>query len=70
MSSALIRAIEVTGGPSRFLAALGISPRTLAEWRRIGVPDTRCLGVEAATGGAVTAEELSAERVAKLRAVS
>jgi len=69
MTDLLSRAIEAAGGPAEFRQRVGISRRTLASWRRSGVPDTRCLAVEQACGGAVRAEELAAARVAKLRSL-
>jgi len=70
MADPLSRAIEAAGGPAEFRRRIGISPRTLAEWRRSGVPDTRCVLVEKACGGVVSAEELAAARVARLRSVA
>ena len=67
MTDLLSRAIEAAGGPAEFRQRLGISRSTLALWRRCGVPDTRCLAVEQACGGAVSAEDLAAARVARLR---
>ena len=67
MSDPLTRAIEVVGGLDAFITGIGISSRTLAEWRRFGVPDTRCIAVEKATNGAVTAQELAVHRVERLR---
>jgi DNA-binding transcriptional regulator YdaS (Cro superfamily) len=67
MSDPLSRAIEATGGLQAFIGGLGISRRTLADWRRFGVPDTRCLAVEKAAKGAVMAQELAVDRVQRLR---
>lgn len=67
-ASPLARAIEVLGGPSEFMAAIDISPRTLASWRKFGVPDTRWGAVARATGGKVDAGALAAERAAALAA--
>jgi DNA-binding transcriptional regulator YdaS (Cro superfamily) len=67
MSDPLSRAIEAAGGLDAFIISIGISSRTLADWRRYGVPDTRCLAVEKATNGAVTAQELAVHRVDRLR---
>lgn len=67
MSDPLSRAVEATGGLEAFISGIGISRRTLADWRRFGVPDTRCLAVEKATNGAVTAQELASDRVERLR---
>lgn len=64
----LARAIEALGGPSEFMAAIDISPRTLASWRKFGVPDTRWGAVARATGGKVDAGALAAERAAALAA--
>jgi len=67
-ASPLARAIEALGGPSEFMAAIDISPRTLASWRKFGVPDTRWGAVARATGGKVDAGALAAERAAALAA--
>ena len=67
MTDPLSRAIEAVGGLDAFITGIGISSRTLADWRRYGVPDTRCLAVERATKGVVTAHELAVHRVDRLR---
>lgn len=64
-TSPLARAIEAAGGPAEFTKAVGISPRTLASWKKEGVPDTRWREVVAACRGAVSAEQLAIERVQK-----
>jgi hypothetical protein len=64
----LSRAIEATGGPGPFRAALNISARTLYDWRKRGVPDTRWNDVAAASAGAVTSEQLAMQRSALLPA--
>ena len=69
MTDLLSRAIEAAGGAAEFRQRVGISRSTLALWRRCGVPDTRCLAVEQACGGVVSAEELAAARVTKLRSM-
>jgi DNA-binding transcriptional regulator YdaS (Cro superfamily) len=69
MTDLLSRAIEAAGGAAEFCSRVGISRRTLALWRRHGVPDTRCIAVEQACGGVVSAEELAAARVTKLRSM-
>lgn len=66
--SPLARAIAALGGPAGFRAALDISPRTLASWRKMGVPDTRWGEIARATAGAVTAAELASERADALEA--
>ncbi|WP_265886662.1 YdaS family helix-turn-helix protein [Roseomonas mucosa] len=66
-SSPLSRAIAAAGGQEAFLAAVAISRRTLAEWKRDGVPDTRWAAVEAATSGLVSAEDLAADRAISLK---
>ena len=70
MTDLISRAIEAAGGAAEFCSRVGISRRTLALWRRSGVPDTRCLAVEQACGGVVSAEELAAARVARLRSLA
>lgn len=65
-ANALDRAIAALGGAQAFCLALAISPRTLANWRKTGVPDTRWSDVAAAAGGAVTAAALAQERAVAL----
>ena len=64
-TSPLARAIEAAGGPAEFTKAVGISPRTLASWKKEGVPDTRWREVATASRGAVSPEQLAMERVEK-----
>lgn len=66
VANALTRAIEAAGGAAAFLAAVGVSTRTLASWRKWGVPDTQWGRVVAASRGAVTADELARDRAAAL----
>lgn len=65
-SDAFHRAVDLLGGRDAFLAALGISLRTYATWKRDGVPDTRWRAVAQATGGRVTERELAAHRAERL----
>ena len=62
--SALAVAIDAAGGPAPFRAAVGISTRTLATWRKEGVPDTRWQAVARASAGAVSVSDLALERAA------
>lgn len=62
----LCRAIDAAGGPAAFCAALKISSRTLYDWRKRGVPDTRAHEAAAASRGLVSAGELAQQRVALL----
>lgn len=64
--TALARAIAAAGGTAAFLAAASISIRTLASWRKSGVPDTRWGDVVRASNGAVCVEDLALERAATL----
>lgn len=64
-TSPLARAVAAAGGASEFTRAVGISPRTLASWRKEGVPDTRWREVAIASRGTVSAEQLAMERVEK-----
>jgi DNA-binding transcriptional regulator YdaS (Cro superfamily) len=64
----LLRAIAAAGGAAAFRAAVGISPRTLATWRKEGVPDTRWSDVAAASLGSVTPEDLALHRAGLLSA--
>lgn len=65
MPSPLSKAIDAVGGSAAFIKALEISPRTLANWRKEGVPDTRWPAVSAATDGKVTSRDLALERAEK-----
>ncbi len=64
--TALDRAIAVLGGAQAFCVALDISSRTLANWRKTGVPDTRWSDVARAAGGCVSASCLAQERAVAL----
>lgn len=50
----LLKAIKTAGGEARFAEALGVTPQTLYQWKR--VPPHRVLQVEAITG--IRREEL------------
>jgi hypothetical protein len=64
--TALSRAVSAAGGAAAFLSAASISLRTLASWRRDGVPDTRWRDVVRASNGAVSVEDLAMDRAASL----
>jgi ribosome biogenesis SPOUT family RNA methylase Rps3 len=64
---ALETVIAEAGGPAAFTSALGISPRTLANWRSAGVPDTRWRAVAALAPDKVTPLDLAAERAARVQ---
>ena len=66
MPTALARAIAALGGPAQFRARLGISIRTLANWRTRGVPDVRWIEVARASGCVVSASDLALDRVIAL----
>ena len=68
MSTVLNQAIELAGGQDAFMAKVPVRPRTLADWRRYGVPDTRALDVERAADYQIKAEQLAVERMQLLRA--
>lgn len=54
---ALLRAIEVAGGPTALCRAVGApSPGAVKQWRIAGVPAAYCPSIERATG--VPCEEL------------
>lgn len=57
--------IDAVGGSSAFIKALEISPRTLANWRKEGVPDTRWHAVAALAPEVCKATDLALERAAK-----
>ena len=67
--TALDRAVARLGGPQAFLNRMAISPRTLASWRKTGVPDTQWANVVRATGGQVSADELARDRAIALAGV-
>ena len=56
--TALDRAIKIVGNRSALARSLGITPWAVAKWDRNCPPQSRCLDIEQATGGQVTAEEL------------
>lgn len=59
-------AIAAAGGPASFREEVGISVRTLASWRKHGVPDVRWTEVAAASKGAVTVQDLALDRARRL----
>jgi len=57
--NALQRAIEITGSQTELAAQLGVRVQVVNNWiRRGNVPPGYAPGIEAATGGAVKAEEI------------
>lgn len=58
--SALQRAMDLSGGPVRLAAKLGISTQRLCNWNgeRRRVPIVWCPAIERAVGGAVRCDEL------------
>jgi len=54
----LATAIAAAGGISEFTKHLGITPKAVSEWRKRGVPPTRCREIEAIVQGKVTRYEL------------
>jgi hypothetical protein len=69
-NSPLEKAISAAGGSAAFRARVGISARTLANWRAQGVPDQRWGDVAAATSGAVDVSALALERARKTSAAA
>lgn len=56
---ALDRAVAVLKTQEALAIALGVRSPSISGWRRAGrVPIERCLGIEAATNGAVTRHDL------------
>lgn len=51
------RAIQVVGSQDKLAAKLNVTKQAITKWRR-RVPAERVLGIEAATGGAVTRHDL------------
>jgi hypothetical protein len=65
----LQRAIDAAGGPDNFRNVVDISVRTLAAWKKHGVPDVRWKAVAAASQGVVSVEDLALERAGRLAPV-
>ena len=59
-------AIDACGGPTPFREKVGISLRTLASWRKDGVPDVRWPEVAGASAGKVTVQDLALHRADRL----
>lgn len=60
--NALDAAIEYFGGISKLAEVIGVAPAVVGNWKmRESVPASRCLAIEAATGGAVTRYELRSD---------
>lgn len=60
MMNSLDKAIEKVGGVSKLSRALGVKPSVVSNWRMRGTtPDAvYCTGIEQATGGDVTRQDL------------
>lgn len=56
--TALERAIAILGTPSALARELGITPWAVSKWNKQRPPKDRCLAIEKATQGQVTAEQL------------
>ncbi|MFB6347854.1 transcriptional regulator [Moraxella sp. ZJ142] len=56
--TALNRAIDLAGSVSALARQIGVTPWAVAKWNPAKIPTDRCLAIEKATGGQVTAEEL------------
>ena len=54
----LEKAISILGNHSQLAKKIGITPWAVSKWDVNQPPKKRCLAIEAATGGQVTAEEL------------
>lgn len=56
----ILRAAEIVGSQAALARVIGVKPPTVNQWANgeRPVPATLCRAVEAATGGAVTAEQL------------
>ena len=54
----LEKAILILGNNSQLAKKIGITPWAVSKWNVNRPPKKRCLAIEAATGGQVTAEEL------------
>lgn len=55
----LERAIEAAGDLKTLADRLGCTPQVVSNWRARGIPPTRALAIERATGGAVTRHEVA-----------
>lgn len=56
--TALERAISILGSTSALARAIGITPWAVSKWDKNSPPKDRCLAIEKATAGQVTAEQL------------
>lgn len=56
--TALERAISVMGSTSALARAIGITPWAVSKWNKNKPPQNRCIAIEKATAGQVTAEQL------------
>lgn len=54
----LERAISILGSTSALARAIGLTPWAVSKWDRNNPPKDRCLAIEEATSGQVTAEQL------------
>ena len=57
--SAIEKACEAVGGQAELAKAVGVTPQAVNQWVSKGKPPPeRVLGIESATGGAITRQEL------------
>lgn len=58
--SAITKAVEILGGPSRVAVLLGVSPQAVCFWRdgKRRFPADSCPTIERVTGGTVRCEDL------------
>ncbi len=54
--TALVRAIEMAGGPANLARSIGIRTQAISQWQK--APANRCRAIEAATNGQVTRYQL------------
>lgn len=56
--SPLEQAIIIVGNRSALARAIGVTPWAVSKWDINNPPKERCLAIERATGGQITAEQL------------
>jgi len=61
MNQALLRAISYYGSQASLARAIGVSAMSVSLWLKNGLPVSRAIEIESATGGEITREELLPE---------
>lgn len=56
--NAIDLAVEYFGSQTKLAQAIGLSTMAVSQWRKRGIPPTRCIDIERATDGAISRGQL------------